>query len=72
MPGLKPDSDKMIHILSSQELLDAADTCKVLWAKVKGHPYWPVSPVEDALLRERVPAPSIFAVYEYPQNHPPA
>jgi len=41
-PGqLKLESDKLLSVLGSQELVDAADTCKVLWAKVKGHPYWP-------------------------------
>jgi hypothetical protein len=42
-PGsLKPDTLKLLNSLGSQELVDAADTCRVVWAKVKGHPYWPV------------------------------
>eukprot|EP00193_Tetraselmis_chui_P000790 CAMPEP_0177759228 /NCGR_PEP_ID=MMETSP0491_2-20121128/4620_1 /TAXON_ID=63592 /ORGANISM="Tetraselmis chuii, Strain PLY429" /LENGTH=1426 /DNA_ID=CAMNT_0019275043 /DNA_START=230 /DNA_END=4510 /DNA_ORIENTATION=- len=41
-PGsLKPDTLKLLNSLGSQELVDAADTCRVVWAKVKGHPYWP-------------------------------
>uniref|UniRef100_A0A061SJB3 Set domain protein 110 n=2 Tax=Tetraselmis sp. GSL018 TaxID=582737 RepID=A0A061SJB3_9CHLO len=37
----KQEPEQLLTVLGSQELVNAADTCKVLWAKVKGHPFWP-------------------------------
>lgn len=65
----RPESERMLNVLVSQELVDAAATCKVLWAKVKGHPYWPVSPpVRHPRTGIRPPSPpaSIHPAF-YPQ-----
>mmetsp|Transcript_36976 Transcript_36976/g.93364 ORF Transcript_36976/g.93364 Transcript_36976/m.93364 type:complete len:1482 (-) Transcript_36976:452-4897(-) len=52
-PGaLKPESQKLLNTLGTQDLVDAADTCKVVWAKVKGHPYWPAQVMSNKAAEE--------------------